>query len=173
MIAFSPRRRSTSVEKTCLARMIEADFFNYLLNPNSMDERSFVSPSMQVPSCFQFPPSTWPIANHVSLLFLLLAPNDNRSWAPVKIWHFLSWETTMITDKQVEYVIIPIVHEYLVIVLPNLTILCLMTILIVFYQRQGENLRRALDQVDSHGSRSFDLSSRLASTRRSSSHSCL
>ena len=48
----------------------------------------------------------------------------------------------MITEKQVEHVIIPMPHEHLAILLPNITIIFLTIILIVFYIRQSAAIKK-------------------------------
>ena len=53
----------------------------------------------------------------------------------------------MITEKQVEYVIIPMPNEHLVTVVPNITIIVLTTILIIFYVRQSAHLRRRVAET--------------------------
>jgi hypothetical protein len=53
--------------------------------------------------------------------------------------------STMITEKQVDHVIIPIVHDYLVIVGPNAVILSLTFIFIIVYQRRSAAMKRTID----------------------------
>lgn len=48
----------------------------------------------------------------------------------------------MITEKQVEYIIIPMSHEHFVILAPNIIIIFLTIILIIFYIRQSSNIRQ-------------------------------
>ncbi|CAF2789461.1 unnamed protein product [Rotaria sp. Silwood2] len=50
----------------------------------------------------------------------------------------------MITEKQVEHVIIPMPHEHFVVLTPNITIIVLTLILIVFYIRQSTNIRQRI-----------------------------
>jgi len=50
----------------------------------------------------------------------------------------------MITEKQVEHVIIPMPHEHFVILIPNITIIFLTIILIIFYIRQSSNIRQRI-----------------------------
>ncbi|CAF1638797.1 unnamed protein product [Rotaria magnacalcarata] len=50
----------------------------------------------------------------------------------------------MITEKQVEHVIIPMPHEHFVVLTPNITIIILTIILIVFYVRQSANVRQEI-----------------------------
>jgi hypothetical protein len=50
----------------------------------------------------------------------------------------------MITEKEVEHVIIPMPHEHFVILAPNITIIFFTAILIVFYIRQSANIRQRI-----------------------------
>ena len=50
----------------------------------------------------------------------------------------------MITEKQVEHVIIPMPHEHFIILVPNLAIIFLTVILIGFYIRQGASIRQRI-----------------------------
>ncbi|CAF1036478.1 unnamed protein product [Rotaria sordida] len=50
----------------------------------------------------------------------------------------------MITEKQVEHVIIPMPHEHFVVLTPNIIIIFLTIILIVFYIRQSTNIRQRI-----------------------------
>jgi hypothetical protein len=63
----------------------------------------------------------------------------------------------MITEKQVEHVIIPIPHEHLLVLIPNITIIFLTIILISFYIRQSSNIRQRLTdaQHDIHSTSSL------------------
>jgi hypothetical protein len=56
----------------------------------------------------------------------------------------------MITEKQVEHVIIPMPHEHFVILVPNITIIFLTIILIVFYIRQSANIRQRIVDTKHH-----------------------
>jgi hypothetical protein len=56
----------------------------------------------------------------------------------------------MITEKQVEHVIIPMPHEHFVILVPNITIIFLTIILIVFYIRQSATIRQRLAERQHH-----------------------
>jgi hypothetical protein len=50
----------------------------------------------------------------------------------------------MITEKQVEHVIIPMPNEHFVTLVPNITIIFLTIILISFYIRQSANIRQRI-----------------------------
>ena len=56
----------------------------------------------------------------------------------------------MITEKEVEHVIIPMPHEHFVVLIPNITIIFLTVILIVFYIRQSANIRKRIADTQ-HG----------------------
>ena len=50
----------------------------------------------------------------------------------------------MITEKQVEHVIIPMSNEHFVTLIPNITIIFLTIILIIFYIRQSITMRQRI-----------------------------
>lgn len=53
----------------------------------------------------------------------------------------------MITEKQVEHVIIPMPFEHFLILIPNLIIIFLTIILIVFYIHQHGHIRKRLSNI--------------------------
>lgn len=63
----------------------------------------------------------------------------------------------MITEKQVEHVIIPMPHEHYAALIPNIIIIFLTISLISFYIRQSTNIRQRIDetQYDLHSTLSF------------------
>jgi len=69
-----------------------------------------------------------------------------------------------ITARDVEHVIIPIAHEHLIILLPNIFIVILTFVLISFYIRQGIDIQRNIDSTSARLSNSSLTSSKSLSS---------
>ena len=61
----------------------------------------------------------------------------------------------MITEKQVEHVIIPIPNEYSLTLFPNVIIIVFTLILIIFYIRQSQNLKHQMAETYSTSNTRF------------------